>query len=149
MLLAAAWQRLLVAGAVVVLLWAAVIWVAPSAPTTAPARPSVRVGAAPEIPPGTNMGLRAIVKSGQPAPGGGSFDRFAVATQPVVAPVNARGQVAFYATVLRAAGREGIFLADARGIGKLDSLSVPAPAGMLQHTRSSLFECQGHAFSLA
>ena len=44
MLLAAAWQRLLVAGVAVAALWAAVLWVAPSTPSTAPAQPSVRRG---------------------------------------------------------------------------------------------------------
>ena len=43
MLLAAAWRRLLVAGVAVAGLWAAVLWVAPSTPSTAPAQPSVRV----------------------------------------------------------------------------------------------------------
>ena len=61
--------------------------------------------------------LRAVVRSGMAAPGGGSFDRFDVTSQPIVAPVNARGQVAFYATVLRAPAREGIFLAEA---GRVD-----------------------------
>ncbi len=74
----------------------------------APPRQAVEAGA-----------LRAVVRSGLAAPGGGRFDRFDVAAQPVVAPVNARGQVAFYATVLRAPGREGIFLAEAGRITKV------------------------------
>jgi hypothetical protein len=114
MLLAAAWQRLLVAGLAVAALWAAVLWVAPSTPTTAPAQPSVRVAAQPTAGAVSDTGvLRAVVRSGQAAPGGGRFDRFDVTSQPIVAPINARGQVAFYATVLRAPAREGIFLAEA------------------------------------
>src|SRR5580698_1752840 len=101
MLLAAAWRRLLVAGVAVAGLWAAVLWVAPSTPSTAPAQPSLRVPAQPAAVPATEAGvLRAVVRSGLAAPGGGRFDRFDVTSQPIVAPVNASGQVAFYATVL-------------------------------------------------
>ena len=73
--------------------------------------------------------LRAVVRSGRPAPGGGRFDRFDVASQPIVAPVNARGQVAFYATVLRAPAREGIFLAEAGRLSKVAALGDPTPGG--------------------
>src|SRR5580700_1169922 len=101
MLLAAAWRRLLVAGVAVAGLWAAVLWVAPSTPSTAPAQPSVRVTERPTAAAVSETGaLRAVVRSGLAAPGGGRFDRFDVASQPIVAPVNARGQVVFYTTVL-------------------------------------------------
>ena len=114
MLLVAAWRRLLIAGVAVAGLWAAVLWVVPSTPSTAPAQPAVRVAAHAAAAPMREAGpLRTVVQSGLAAPGGGRFDRFDVASQPVVAPVNARGQVAFYATVLHAPAREGIFLADA------------------------------------
>src|SRR5580700_3281237 len=101
MLLAAAWRRLLVAGVAVAGLWAAVLWVVPSTPSTAPAQPSARVTAQPSaVAVSETSALRAVVRSGLAAPGGGRFDRFDVTSQPTVAPVNARGQVAFYATVL-------------------------------------------------
>src|ERR1700747_3654331 len=101
MLLAAAWRRLLVAGVAVAGLWAAVLWVAPSTPSTAPARPPVPGATeAAEVPEPEAGALRAVIRSGVTAPGGGRFDRFDVASQPVAEPVNARGQVAFYATVL-------------------------------------------------
>src|SRR5690349_5888795 len=107
MLLVAAWRRLLIAGAAVAGLWAAVLWVAPSTPSTAPAQPSARVTAQPPAAAVPETGaLRAVVRSGLAAPGGGRFDRFGVTSQPIVAPVNARGQVAFYATVLHAPARE-------------------------------------------
>jgi hypothetical protein len=130
MLLAAAWKRLLVAGVAVVALWAAVFWVAPSAPSITPAQPSARVSA-PTVPitlpqRGT---LHPVVLSGELAPGGGRFDRFDVQAQPIVAPVNARGQVAFYATVLHAPGREGIFLADAGHVTKIAAFGDAAPGG--------------------
>jgi len=130
MLLAAAWKRLLASCLVVAGLWAAVLWVAPSTPSTAPAQPSAHVGARPPSGPAAEPGsLRAVVQSGQPAPGGGSFDRFDVTGQPILAPVNARGQVAFYATVLRAPGREGIFLAEAGRITKVAAYGDATPGG--------------------
>lgn len=73
--------------------------------------------------------LRAVVLAGQPAPGGGTFDRFAVESQPVVAPVNDKGQVAFFATLARAAAREGIFLASAGRLSKVALEGDPTPAG--------------------
>ena len=116
----AAWWRLLAAGVLVAGLWAAVLWVAPSVPTTAPEQPSLRVAAQPSEPSAAETGpLWTVVRSGVAAPVGGRFDRFEVSGQPVVAPVNARGQVAFFATVLRAPAREGIFLADAGGVRKV------------------------------
>jgi hypothetical protein len=63
------------------------------------------------------------------APGGGSFDRFDVTGQPIAAPVNARGQIAFFATALHAPGREGIFLADARAIAKVAAVGDAVPGG--------------------
>jgi hypothetical protein len=130
MLLVAAWRRLLVAGVALAGLWTAVLWVAPSTPSTAPAQPSLRVAAQPTAVPVSETGaLRAVVRSGLAAPGGGRFDRFDVTSQPIVAPVNARGQVAFYATVLRAPAREGIFLAEAGHVTKVAAFGDSVPGG--------------------
>src|SRR5580700_10979347 len=130
MLLAAAWRRLLVAGVAVAGLWAAVLWVAPSTPSTAPAQPSLRVPAQPAAVPVTEAGvLRAVVRSGLAAPGGGRFDRFDVTSQPIVAPVNGRGQVAFYATVLRGAAREGVYLAEAGEVRQVAGFGDGVPGG--------------------
>jgi hypothetical protein len=120
MLLVSVWWRLLAAGIAVAGLWAAVLWVAPSTPSISPAEPAICV-AAPStfVPTPISGGLHAVVQSGFPAPGGGRFDRFDVAAQPVAAPVNARGQVAFYATVLRSPAREGIFIAEGGQVRKL------------------------------
>jgi len=130
MLLVAAWRRLLVAGVAVAGLWAAVLWVAPSTPSTAPAQPSLRVAAQPTaaLVPQTGT-LRAVVESGATAPGGGRFDRFDITSQPIVAPVNARGQVAFFATVRRAPAREGIFLADGGHVTKVAAFGDSVPGG--------------------
>jgi hypothetical protein len=130
MLLAAAWRRLLIAGVAVAGLWAAVLWVAPSTPSTAPAQPSLRVAAQSMVVPVAEQGtLRAVVRSGLTAPGGGRFDRFDVTAQPIVAPVNGRGQVAFYATVLRSPAREGIFLAEAGHVTKVAAFGDDLPGG--------------------
>ena len=73
--------------------------------------------------------LRAVVWSGLAAPGGGRFDRFDVTAQPIVAPVNRRGQVAFYATVLRSPAREGIFVAESRQVTKMAAFGDGVPGG--------------------
>ena len=130
MLLAAAWRRLLVAGIAVAGLWAAVLWVAPSTPRTGPAQPAVPVAPSAGPVAATAGGAqRPIVRSGVAAPGGGRFDRFDVAGQPIVAPVNGKGQVAFFATVLHAAAREGIFLFDHGRVGKVAAFGDPLPGG--------------------
>jgi hypothetical protein len=130
MLLAAAWQRLLVVGVVLAVLWAAVLWVAPSTPSTSPAQPSVPVASGPVPMPATARGaLHVVAQSDLPAPGGGRFDRFDVPGQPAFAPVNVRGQVAFYGSVLRALGREGIFRVDAGRIAKVAAFGDAVPSG--------------------
>jgi hypothetical protein len=130
MLLAAAWRRLLVAGLAVAGLWVAVLWVAPTTPSTTSAQPSVRVASpAPAVPESATGDLRVIIQSDAPAPGGGRFDRFDVTAQPIVAPVNARGEVVFYATVLHGPAREGIFLAKAGQVTKVAAFGDSLPGG--------------------
>src|ERR1041384_2912299 len=130
MLFAAAWQRLVVAGVAVAALWTAGFWVAPSTQNATSEQPSVRVTAQPSFEELPAAGaLRVVVRSGTVAPGGGRFDRFDVTAQPIGAPVNARGQVAFYATVLRAQAREGISLADAGRVTKVAAFGDAAPGG--------------------
>jgi hypothetical protein len=109
-----------IAALVVLTLWAAVLW-AVLAPDAPPA----------EKPPAAALprAMRLVVASGQPAPGGGAFDRFDVAAQPVAAPVNAGGSVAFYASVVRANAREGIFLATGSRIVKVAALGDAVPGG--------------------
>ena len=129
MLLVAAWRRLLMAGVAVAALWAAVLWVAPSTPSTSPAQPPVRVATRAAVAMSDAGALHPIVWSGLRAPGGGRFDRFEIAAQPVVAPVNGHGQVAFFATVLHATGREGIFLAQGRQVTKVVVFGDGLPGG--------------------
>jgi hypothetical protein len=130
MLLVSAWRRLLAASIAVAALWGAVLWVAPSTPSTGPDEPALRVAPRPISVPVAETGeLRAVVRSGLAAPGGGRFDRFDVASQPIVAPINARGQVAFYASVMRAPAKEGIFLAEAGRVTKLAAFGDSVPGG--------------------
>src|SRR5438876_1168714 len=75
------------------------------------------------------LALRTVVMTGQPAPGGGAFDRFSVESLPIIAPVNRRQQVAFFATVTRGPAGEGIFIADDKGARKIAAEGDPAPAG--------------------
>ena len=67
-------------------------------------------GAAPPARGGETSALRVVARTGDAAPGGGTFDRFGQEALPVIAPVNARGDVAFFATLSRGAADEGIFL---------------------------------------
>ncbi|HEU5323554.1 MAG TPA: choice-of-anchor tandem repeat NxxGxxAF-containing protein, partial [Methylomirabilota bacterium] len=73
--------------------------------------------------------LHAVVLAGQPAPGGGVFDRFGVESLPMVAPVNARGHVAFFATLARGPAGEGYYLASPAGIAKVAAEGDAAPGG--------------------
>jgi len=73
--------------------------------------------------------LRPVVSAGQSAPGGGTFEHFGVESLPIVAPLNAKGQVAFFASLLRGAGGEGLFLASPSGITKVTVEGDPAPGG--------------------
>src|SRR5690349_21659667 len=59
---------------------------------------------------GAQSRVRAIALAGDRAPGGGSYEHFGVEALPIVAPVNTKGQVAFFATLLRATAGEAFFL---------------------------------------
>src|SRR5262245_15358003 len=83
----------------------------------------------PSIVPSQTPTLRTVVSAGQPAPGGGTFEHFTIESQPVVAPCNVKGEVAFFATLLRGAGAEGLFLFTARGITKIAIEGDRAPTG--------------------
>jgi hypothetical protein len=54
--------------------------------------------------------LSQVVATGQAAPGGGVFDRFGAEAMPIVAPVNGRGDVAFFSTLGRGGPDEGLFV---------------------------------------
>jgi len=73
--------------------------------------------------------LHAVVTARQPAPGGGTFEHFSVESLPIVAPVNSKGQVAFFATLLRGVAGEGIFLAEGKRISKIALEGDRVPGG--------------------
>src|SRR5271157_11463 len=129
-LLASAGARLLIAAIAVLCLWCGVLWAA-WAPNPQPV--SDRRTAAPAPP-----SLHLVVASGQPTPAGGNFDRFDIASQPIVAPVNARGHVAFYASVVRSKTTEGIFLATGHGVLKVAGVGDVVPSA------GKLSEFAGH-----
>src|SRR6202023_2941338 len=120
LLLKSARARLQVAGLAVVGLWGAVLWaILANSPTPTADR------AAPPVAPT----LRLVVAAGQASPVGGAFDRFDVTAQPIVAPVNAQGHVAFYARVVRSKQPEGIFGSLGSGIRKLAAVGDAVPGG--------------------
>lgn len=67
--------------------------------------------------------------AGMPAPGGGVFGRFGVESQPVAAPVNVRGDVAFFATLARSPADEGLFVARGGRIARIAAIGDPVPGG--------------------
>ena len=73
--------------------------------------------------------LRAVAIAGQPAPGGGTFAGFGVESQPIVAPMNARGDVAFFATLLRGRTDEALFLASRARTVRVVAEGDAAPGG--------------------
>src|ERR1700722_282743 len=122
LLLRGALTRLQVAIAGSAVLWACVLWACLSHPV--PPKPD-------EPPPSSPPTMRRVIGTGQQTPIGGIFDRFDVTSQPIVAPVNARGQVAFYATILRNKATEGIFLATGGQIAKVAAAGDSGPGGGL------------------
>jgi len=73
--------------------------------------------------------IRSVVEAGQPAPGGGNFEHFSIESLPIMAPLNGKRQVAFFATILRGPGSEGIFLASPSGIARVAVEGDRAPGG--------------------
>src|SRR2546422_1354886 len=73
--------------------------------------------------------IRAVAVAGDPAPGGGTFEHFGVESLPVVAPANTKGQVAFFATLLRATGSEAFFLASESRTLRVVAEGDPVPGG--------------------
>src|SRR3974377_681690 len=119
-LLSSAGARLAIAAIAVLCFWGGVVWA-----YLAPPPPNVSDLRAPSVAPS----MRLVVTSGQAAPTGGSFDRFDIASQPIIAPVNARGHVAFYASVIRSKTAEGIFLATGQHFVKVAAVGDAVPGG--------------------
>src|SRR2546430_1813079 len=73
--------------------------------------------------------IRAVAVGGDPAPGGGTFEHFGVESLPVVTPANTKGQVAFFATLLRATSSEAFFLASESRTLRVVTEGDPVPGG--------------------
>src|SRR5438552_2475231 len=98
--------------------------------------------------------LQRVVVAGQPAPGGGVFERFSIEVLPVVAPVNSHGHVAFFATILRGRTSEGYFRATGRRIDTIAAEGDRAPeggtfSGFGRHPVPALNEAGNVAFAAA
>src|SRR6266478_5381843 len=98
--------------------------------------------------------IRRVAVTGQAVPGGGTFDRFSVESLPIVAPINSKGHVAFFATVLRGRASEGFFLASGGRISKLVADGDPVPGGGVfsgfgRHPVPALNDAGDLAFSAA
>src|SRR4030095_4540424 len=73
--------------------------------------------------------IRRVAVTGHAAPGGVIFDRFSVESLPIVAPINGKGQVAFFASVVRGRASEGFFLTTATRTSKLVADGDAVPGG--------------------
>jgi hypothetical protein len=73
--------------------------------------------------------LRQLAASGQATPLGGSFDHFDLAGQAIPAPSNRNGDVAFFASLLRAKSEEGLFIRTGDEIAKLAAIGDLVPGG--------------------
>ena len=102
------------------LLWLGVLWAAfgGRAPT------SVTSASKPVA-----TALQVIVAGGEAVPGSGVLDHFDIGGQAVPAPSNRRGDVVFFATLLRSAADEGLFVATDKGVAKLAAVGDAAPSG--------------------
>jgi hypothetical protein len=98
--------------------------------------------------------LRAVALVGSPAPGGGSFAGFTVESLPIFVPANGRGDVAFFATLLRGPGSEGIFISSQGGLRKVATEGDVVPgvgtlSGFGKHPIPALNEAGDVAFAAA
>ena len=73
--------------------------------------------------------VRAVAIAGDPAPGGGTFEHFSVEALPIIAPANTKGQVAFFATILRSTASEAFFLASPQRTVRVVAEGDPVPGG--------------------
>lgn len=133
-LLGGAGRRIAIAASASAALWLAVLWssmeVAPpaSAPTAiAPSTAAATVEAAPIKPMASP--LRLVAAAGAPAPGSGSYNHFGLEMKTITAPVNARGDVAFFAKLMRGTADEGLFLWHDGRAAPIAAVGAAVPGG--------------------
>lgn len=119
LILASARQRVGWALVPVAALWLGVLWAAYGG--RAPEKAATATTTSPV--------LQAIAASGQPSPAGGSFDRFDIEGRAIAAAANRQGDVVFFATLLRSAADEALFVARSTGISKLAAVGDSVPSG--------------------
>jgi hypothetical protein len=117
-LLAGARRRVALVLVPIAALWLGVLWAALGV------RPAGETDHATHPP-----ALQQIVTGGQPAPVGGSFDRFDIAGQAIPAPTNRNGDVAFFARLVRTTAEEGLFIARKERIDKIAAVGDVTPGG--------------------
>jgi hypothetical protein len=119
-LLMGARRRIALALIALALLWLSVFWAA----FGGRAPPSVTSASKPVA-----AALQVVVASGEAVPGTGVLDHFDIGGQAVPAPSNRRGDVVFFATLLRSTAEEGLFLAADKGVAKLAAVGDAVPSG--------------------
>lgn len=124
-------RRVTVAAGASAALWLAVLWASMGTPPIpAPPTPAPGIAAQPDAEPAPAAPpLRLVAAGGMPAPGGGSFNRFGVEMKTIAAPVNARGDVAFFAKLMRASAEEGLFLWHDGRASLVAATGGPVPGG--------------------
>jgi hypothetical protein len=74
-------------------------------------------------------GRAPVATSGAGVAGNGLLDHFDIGGQAIAAPSNRRGDVVFFATLLRSTAEEGLFVANSKGVTKLAAVGDAVPSG--------------------
>jgi len=119
-LLLSARRRVALALIPIALLWLGVLWAAfgGRAPGSATSAPNAMASA-----------LQIVAAGGEGVAGAGLLDHFDIGGQAIAAPSNRRGDVVFFATLLRSAAEEGLFVANSKGVSKLVAVGDVVPSG--------------------
>lgn len=119
-LLVGARRRVALALLPVTALWLGVLWAAFGG------RAPVNTTRAPKP---TAAALQIVATSGEGVTGNGLLDHFDIGGQAIAAPSNRRGDVVFFATLLRSTAEEGLFVANGKGVTKLAAVGDAVPSG--------------------
>jgi hypothetical protein len=119
-LLLGARRRVALALIPIALLWLGVLWAAFGGRSAV-----VATSASKPMAPA----LQIVAASGESVAGAGLLDHFDVGGQAIAAPSNRHGDVVFFATVVRSAAEEGLFVANGKGVTKLVAVGDVVPSG--------------------